>query len=132
MRVLMLIQITESNSILFIFYIKVGRRRMKVVKRPRIKPEPLPAYVTSPENSYQAPHPGIPTAYVAPARQNSYHDVDIEKLPTITNDDTVDNPDLSYSFRVKSENSSREEIVDEDGERTGSYRSVFHVQNISN
>merc|ERR1712228_609915 len=97
---------------------KVGRRRVKVVKRPRIKSEPLPAYVTAPKNSYQAPHPGIPTAYVAPARQNSYHDVDIEKLPTI---DNADNADLSYSFRVKSENSSREENVDKDGERTGSY-----------
>jgi len=103
---------------------KVKRRRMKVVKRPRIKPEPLPAYVTAPENSYQAPHPGIPTAYVAPARQNSYHDVDIEKLPTNANDDNADNTDLSYSFRVKSENSSREENVDKDGERTGSYNYI--------
>ena len=105
---------------------------MRVVKRPRIKPEPLPAYVTAPENSYQAPHPGIPTAYVAPARQNSYHDDDIEKLPTIANDDNDDIADLSYSFSVKSENSSREENVDKDGERTGSYRSVFHVQPLSN
>jgi len=49
---------------------KVKRRRMKVVKRPRIKPEPLPSYETAPsQNSYQAPHPGIATAYVAPAKQ---------------------------------------------------------------
>ena len=48
---------------------KVKRRRMKVVKRPRIKPEPLPSYETAPsQNSYQAPHPGIATAYVAPAK----------------------------------------------------------------
>jgi len=49
---------------------KVKRRRMKVVKRPRIKPEPLPSYETAPsQNSYQAPHPGIATSYVAPAKQ---------------------------------------------------------------
>ena len=49
--------------------LQVKRRRMKVVKRPRIKPEPLPSYETAPsQNSYQAPHPGIATAYVAPAK----------------------------------------------------------------
>jgi hypothetical protein len=43
--------------------------KQKVVKRPRIKPEPLPSYETAQsQNSYQAPHPGIPSTYVAPAK----------------------------------------------------------------
>merc|ERR1719162_521491 len=106
---------------------KVKRRRMKVVKRPRIKAEPLPSYETAPsQNSYQAPHPGIPSIYVAPAKQNTYQDVEVDLLPTSVTDVDYNNheenaADLSYSFNVQSENSSYEENQDQEGERTGSY-----------
>merc|ERR1740122_517940 len=99
----------------------------KVVKRPRIKPEPLPSYETAPsQNSYQTPHPGIPSAYVAPAKQNTYQDVEVDLLPTSVTDVDYNNheenaADLSYSFNVQSENSSYEENQDQEGERTGSY-----------
>merc|ERR1739838_848858 len=93
--------------------------RQKVVKRPRIKSEPS-------QNSYQAPHPGIPSTYVAPAKQNTYQDVEVDLLPTSVTDVDYNNPeenvaDLSYSFNVQSENSSYEENQDQEGERTGSY-----------
>ena len=110
---------------------------MKVVKRPR-----LPSYKTAPtqnsyqaphpgiptlyvapaiENTYQAPHPGIPTSYVAPAKENTYQDVEVEILPLVSNENN-ENHDQSYYFNVKSEKSSFQENVDKEGERTGSYR----------
>ena len=117
---------------------------MKVVKRPR-----LPSYKTAPtqnsyqapphpgiptlyvapalENTYKAPHPGIPTSYVAPAKENTYQDVEVEILPLVSNENNENNEnhenhDQSYYFNVKSEKSSFQEDVDEEGERTGSYR----------
>jgi len=97
----------------------VARRRMKVVKRPR-----LPSYKTAPtQNSYQAPHPGIPTSYVAPAKETTYQDVEVEILPPVSNEnhESYESHDQSYYFNVQSENSSFQEDVDEEGERTGSY-----------
>ena len=105
----------------------VAPAKQKVVKRPRIKSEPLPSYETAPsQNSYQAPHPGIPSTYVAPAKQNTYQDVEVDLLPTSVTDVYEENEaDLSYSFNVKSENSSFEENQDQEGERTGSYRLIL-------
>lgn len=115
----------------------VKRRRMKVVKRPRLRPsasaDPLPMFsvpatrsATSLTNALKG---SLPTTYIAPAIV-SYTPLASYVAPVAFG--KVEQPqtqqpqnmkmDASFAFNVKNEDgSSMEERSDSNGERTGSY-----------